>query len=127
MMSRTSIGGLLLDAGEDGWSFSVVDGSITATFDDQPGVLRVAVVAPNRIPQPCTHERCLQLVADWLGVAAPRRAKFHDLQLKESVTGPYGSASFRGGPRGRGDYVSVWYCTRAPGLIMGAYACPASF
>jgi hypothetical protein len=119
MMSRTPIGGLLLDA-EGGWSFSVRDGTIAGKLGEQPGLLRVTTLAPNQLPQPLTHERCLQLAADWVGAA---QAKLFDRQLTESATGPFGSASFL---RGK-DYVSVWYCTRPAGLIMGAYACPADF
>jgi hypothetical protein len=114
-----SIGGLLLESG-DGWSFSLRDGTIAGKLHDFPGVLRIAIVASNQVPQPCTHEWCLQLAKDWVGAA---RAKLVDVQLSESVTGPFGSASFR---RGKDD-VTLWYCTRAPGLILGAYGCPVPF
>jgi hypothetical protein len=119
MMSRTPIGGLLLEAG-DGWAFSVRDGTIAGKHGIDPGVLRVATLTSNLLPQPSTHEHCLQLAAEWVGVSHVNAA---DRQLMESVTGPYGSARYR---RGKDD-VSVWYCTRPPGLILGAYACPVEF
>lgn len=116
MFPRTSIGGLLFEDVE-GWTFSVQDGVIAGTFRDEPGMLRITTVAANRLPQPVTHEACILRAAKLAEVMDPTPS---DWKMSQSVTGPYGSANFERGS----DRVFCWYCCRAPGVIIGTYACP---
>jgi hypothetical protein len=76
-------------------------------------------VAPNLLPMPITHEHCLKLAEERVGTA---EGGVFDRRMMQSVSGPYGAASFR---RGK-DLICVWYCNRPAGLIFGAYACPAA-
>ena len=116
MFARTSIGGLLLED-VDGWTFVVQGGVIGGTFRDEPGVLQIAIVPSNTLPLPVTHDICLSRAAD---LAQAGRLRPSIWKRSESVTGPYGSAEFERGS----DQVYVWYCCRAPGVIVGAYSCP---
>jgi hypothetical protein len=118
MVSRLPIGGLLLEAAE-GSSFSLRDGAIAGKRGKQPGVLRIITLAPNQVPNPATHERCLQLAAERFGIKSDKPT---DVHMLETATGPFGSASYRQ----RKDLVCVWYCTRPAGMILGALACPAT-
>lgn len=118
MASRLPVGGLLLEAAE-GWSFSVRGGVIAGKRGKQPGVLRIVTIAPNQVPNPVTHEVCLQLAAERFHI---RIDKPTDVHMFETVTGPVGSACYGTAK----DLVCVWYCTRPAGLILGALACPAA-
>ena len=118
MASRLPIGGLLLEAAE-GWSFSLRDGVIAGKPGKQPGVLRIVILAPNQVPQPATHERCLQLAVQRFAIKSDKPT---DVHMLESATGPLGSASYREGK----DLVCVWYCTRPAGMVLGALACPVA-
>ena len=117
MFARTSVGGLLLEEVE-GWTFAVHDGVIAGKCGTDPGLLRIATFASNKLPNPITHEACLARAAELVGVANPRPSEW---RTSLSVTGPYGSVSFERGP----DRIYAWYCSRSPGLIVGAYSCPA--
>jgi hypothetical protein len=122
MALRTPIGGLLLNVVED-WAFHVQsDGAIAAKHREHSGILRMFVTPSERLQQPVTHGQCLEIARTLADVshAAPL-----DHQLKESITGPYGSARFRRrAPDGSGDdLIRVWYCNRPPGLIIGVYTC----
>jgi len=113
------IGGLLLEAVE-GWRFLLRDSTIAGRRRRQPGVLRLASVAPNRLTRPISHESCLQIGAKFACVPVEmlRRQK-----TIASATGPFGKGSGRWGK----DYLSVWYCCRPAGLIIGVYAFPVNF
>jgi hypothetical protein len=117
MFTPTPVGGLLLDDVE-GWTFAVHDGVIAGRYKNEPGVLRIATIASNRLPHPVTHAECLSRAAELAEVADPKPS---DWMTSQSLTGPYGSASFDRGS----DRVFVWYCCRSPGVIVGAYSCPA--
>ncbi len=115
MLSRLSVGGLLLEPVE-GWQFCVAEDVITGSHPPVKGMLRIAIHAPNTLPSPLTHADCL-IRACRLGdtswcVPFGRRTT-------ETVTGPLGAASYHR----RGDKVRVYYCSRPPGLIVGAYFC----
>jgi hypothetical protein len=54
-----------------------------------------------------------------------------DREMKESVCGPYGAATFvrairRGRWRGEDELIRAWYCRRLPGIIYGIYTCRKS-
>jgi hypothetical protein len=115
--TRTPIGGLLLEAAE-GWSFSLRDGVVAGRRGKQPGVLHLISLAPNQIAPPLAHERVLQVAMQRFGITA---GKATDVQMIESATGPFGSATFRQGK----DVRTVWYCTRPAGFILGCLSCPA--
>jgi hypothetical protein len=117
MFARTSIGGLLLEDVE-GWAFNVQNDVITGKFRDDPGILRITTIAANKLPHPVTHEACLLRAALLAELVDP---KPNDWKRLQSVTGPYGSASFDRGS----DRVFCWYCCRAPGVIVGTYSCSA--
>src|SRR3954466_3037948 len=117
MPKRTPIGGLLLE-GVEGWKFSLRDGTIAGRRGDQPGVLRLTTQAANLLPNPITHEWCLQVAAQFARVHEP---VFRSQQTIASATGPFGWGSGRWDK----DYICAWYCTRPPGLILGVYAFPA--
>lgn len=118
MPSRISIGGLLLDTVE-GWSFSLRDGVIAGRRGKEPGVLRIMSIMMNELEQPVTHEQCLNIATKWIDVSDEKATHVHAI---ESATGPVGSATFHR----LKDQIVVWYCTRPAGLIIGAYACPAT-
>jgi hypothetical protein len=101
----------------EGWKFVVEDGVIVGRCRDEPGILRITSIWSNRLPHPVTHHECLMRAAALAGVVDPQPS---DWQTSGAVTGPYGSAYFDRGA----DRVYVWYCCRAPGLIVGAYVCP---
>ena len=103
-----------------GWTFAVQDGVITGKFGADPGILRIATFASNKLPHPVTHDACLSRAAELADVPDRRPS---DWDTSTSVTGPYGSAKFDRGT----DRVYVWYCCRAPGVIVGTYACPVDF
>jgi hypothetical protein len=117
MASRLPVGGLLLEAVE-GWSFSVRDGVIAGKRGAQPGVLQIVTLSSNQVPNPVTHEVCLQLAAERFDIRNDRPS---DVHMLESATGPVGSACYNA-PK---DLVCIWYVTRPAGLILGALACPA--
>src|SRR5690348_13739295 len=106
MFARTSIGGLLLDDVE-GWTFNVQHDVITGSFRDDPGILRITVIASNKLPTPVTDQACLAYAAQLAEVADAKPA---DWKMSQSVTGPYGSAHFER----ESDRVFCWYCCRAP-------------
>lgn len=123
-----AIGGLLLPE-VYGWRFSQRDGEIVGRPPaGGPGVLQILYVPQEDVPQPVTHAYCMSVMRMVLG-AADRGT---DCQMKESVCGPYGTATFvrpirRGRWRGREDEViRAWYCRRLPGLIYGLYICRRS-
>ena len=108
MMSRTPIGGLLLDEVE-GWAFHVQpDGVVAGRRRGDSGILRIFVIPPNRLQNPVTHEQCLTIAQ---GLAEVAHARPSGLQMMQSISGPFGSACFERGD----DFVRVWYCNRAPG------------
>jgi hypothetical protein len=82
-------------------------------------VLRMSSVAANQLERPIGHESCLQIAARFACVPAQmlRRQK-----TIASATGPFGKGSGRWGK----DYLSVWYCCRQAGLIIGVYAFPVT-
>jgi hypothetical protein len=45
------------------------------------------------------------------------------VDAQDTPCGPYGAATFTSPHTVR----RVWYCNRPPGLIVGAYGCPAEF
>ena len=116
MLPRTAVGGPLLEDVE-GWTFNVQDGVIAGKFRDDPGILRIKMIAANKLPHPVTHAACLSHAAELAQLAD---AKPSDWRTSHSITGPYGSANFERGS----DRVYCWYCCRAPGLIIGSYSCP---
>jgi hypothetical protein len=115
MLTRTSIGGLLLEEVE-GWTFAVQDGIIAAKFREDSGILRIATIPSNRMPHPVTHDACLGQAAKLAEAGDPTPSNW---KRSQSITGPYGSASFDRGS----DRVYVWYCCRSPGVIVGTYSC----
>src|SRR5688572_3540184 len=116
MMPRTPIGGLLLEDVE-GWTFHVQpDGAIAGRFRDDSGILRIFVIPANRLQNPVTHEQCLTIAQQLAEIANERAA---GRQMMQSISGPFGSARFERGD----DLVRIWYCNRAPGLVIGIYAC----
>jgi hypothetical protein len=117
LLARTSIGGLLLEE-VDGWTFSVQQDIIAGTFRDDPGILRIKTITANSLPHPVTHDACLSRAAE---LAEMANATPSDWNMQKSITGPYGSANFERGS----DRVYCWYCCRSPGIIVGAYTCPA--
>ena len=117
MPKRTPIGGLLLEA-VGGWKFSLRDGTIAGRRGHEPGVLRLTTHAANLLPNPITHEWCMQLAARFARVLEP---VLHSQQTIANATGPSGWGRGRFGK----DYICAWYCNRPPGLILGVYAFPA--
>src|SRR4051812_23330573 len=115
MLSRTPIGGLLLEEAEE-WKFVVHDGVIAGTYQSEPGILRIATIPSTVLPQPVTHDACLARSAELAKLTNPRPA---DWTRFDGITGPYGSVNFDRAP----DRIYVWYCCRSPGLIVGAYSC----
>jgi hypothetical protein len=116
MLSRLAVGGLLLEAVE-GWRFQVVQGAIVGIAQRANGVLRIAILHPNQLPQPLTHSICL---AKACGFADVSWVTPYARKTTETATGPLGSACYHK----RQDMVHIWYCLRPAGLVMGAYACP---
>jgi hypothetical protein len=116
MMSRTPIGGLLLENVE-GWTFHVQpDGTVAGRYGDDSGLLRIFIIPPNHLDNPVTHEQCLAF-AQRLADVSEKRASSR--QMMQSISGPFGSAYFE-----RADeLVRIWYCNRAPGLVIGIYTC----
>jgi len=115
---RTSVGGLLLEVGE-GWKFSLRDGAIAGRFGAEPGVLRITFVSLEKLAQPMTPDGLWDAMAR---IAQVPEIKASERSISPSITGPFGSANFR---RGK-DVVGMWFCTRAPGLIVGVYASPGN-
>jgi hypothetical protein len=115
---RIAIGGLLLPQ-DSGWEFSEKDSVITGRRDG-PGKLQILFTAQNVLPQPVTHDFCLQVMRFLVEVDAEPT----DCQAMESVCGPYGAATFTRTRSGTEELVRAWYCRRPPGLIYGIYSCP---
>jgi hypothetical protein len=118
MRQLTPIGGLVLEL-EEGWRFSLRDGTIAGRRGAQPGVLLLSTHGPNELERPITHESCLQFAARFANVPAEMLRK---QQTIASMTGPFGWGRSRWGK----DYVSAWYCCRPSGLILGVYAFPVA-
>jgi hypothetical protein len=123
---RLAIGGLLLPE-VAGWVFSERDDAIVGRPARGPGVLRILHVPQETMSQPVTHEFCMSVMRMVLMTAGQPT----DRQMKESVTGPYGAATFvrpirRGRWRGEDELIRAWYCRRLPGMIYGIYACRRS-
>ena len=123
---RLAIGGLLLPE-VAGWTFSEVDDAIVARPARGPGVLRILHVPQETMAQPVTHEFCMSVI----GMVLMTAGQPSDREMKESVTGPYGAATFvrpirRGRWRGEEELIRAWYCRRLPGMIYGLYACRRS-
>jgi len=122
---RLAIGGLLLPEVR-GWVFSERDGAIVGRPPRGPGLLRVLYVPQETMQQPVTHEFCVTVMRMVLNAGHPT-----DHEMKESVCGPYGSATFvrairRGRWRGEDELIRAWYCRRPPGMIYGLYTCRKS-
>src|SRR4051812_4645530 len=120
-----AIGGLLLPR-FSAWRFSERDDTIVGRPPTgTPGSLQILYVPQETMPQPVTHEFCMTVMRLVLNVASPATHR----EMKESVCGPYGAATFvrptRRGP-GEDELIRAWYCDRPPGMIYGLYVCPKS-
>ena len=112
-----AIGGLLLPE-DPAWKFMMQEGVIVGKRKDDPGIFQILHASQDTLPQPVTHEFCLQVLRVMLkGEEEPT-----ERQMGESICGPYGAATFK---RER-EVMRGWYCRRPPGLIYGVYACPAT-
>src|SRR5678810_1163989 len=109
MPRRTAVGGLMLESFA-GWNYDVQQNIIMAQRDKYPGSACITHIIQNQLDQPLTHERCLNLVAGMGHVSASEGT---DVQMHDSICGPYGAATFEKGP----DVLRAWYCNRPPGLI----------
>jgi hypothetical protein len=124
---RLAIGGLLLPEVPE-WTFSERDGEVIGRPPPEgPGLLQILYVPQEELPQPVTHEFCMSVIRLVLKTASPPT----DREMKESVCGPYGAATFvrripRGRRRGEDELIRAWYCRRLPGLIYGVYTCRES-
>ena len=103
---RLAIGGLLLPE-VAGWAFSERDDAIIGRPARGPGALRILHVPQETMAQPVTHEFCMSVIGMVLMTACPPT----DREMKESVTGPYGAATFvrpirRGRWRGEDELLS---------------------
>ena len=123
---RLAIGGLLLPEVPQ-WTFSQRDDEIIGRPSGGPGVLQILHVPQETMPQPVTHEYCMSVMRMVLLTAGPPT----DREMKESVCGPYGTATFvrpirSGRWRGEDELIRAWYCRRPPGMIYGLYICRKS-
>ena len=112
-----AIGGLLLPA-DSAWKFVEVDGVIVGRRRNAPGMLQILHTSQDNLPQPLTHDFCLRV----LQIMLKLEAEPTDRQMRESVCGPYGAATFLK----ESDVCRAWYCRRPPGLIYGVYICPTA-
>src|SRR5688500_1579691 len=114
---RIAVGGLMLGHDER-WTFIVeADGFIVGRRFGVDGSLRIRHAASNTLSGRLTHEYCLETARRMLNVPD---GPIDGLDALESPTGPYGAATFVGAA----DVRRVWYCSRAPGLIVGVHICP---
>jgi hypothetical protein len=124
---RLAIGGLLLPEAA-GWAFSERDGEVVGRPPrGAPGLLQVLHVPQETMPQPVTHAFCMSVMRMVLMTAGQPS----DREMKESVCGPYGAATFvrtirSGRWRGEDELIRAWYCRRPPGMIYGIYTCRKS-
>jgi hypothetical protein len=135
---RIAIGGLLLPE-VLGWTFSERESEIVGKppvrhlaaggqrEKQGTGVLQIFHVPQHVMPQPVTHEYCMSVMQMVLRSAGEPTNR----EMKESVCGPFGAATFAraGGGGGRGGEAEVirgWYCRRPPGMIYGLYSCRKS-
>jgi len=115
---RIAVGGLMLGHDER-WTFIVeADGFIVGRRFGVDGSLRIRHAASNTLSGPLTHEYCLETARRMLNVP---NDPIDGLDAVETPTGPYGAATFVGAA----DVRRVWYCKRAPGLIVGVHTYPA--
>ena len=118
--SRIAVGGLMLEQVEK-WHFDFQGGIIVGRrAGDDVGLLCIRHVASDLLPGPITHAYCLEVARQMLNVPDDPVEYFDAL---ETPSGPYGAATFVGAA----DVRRVWYCTRAPGMIVGVYSCPAQY
>jgi hypothetical protein len=114
---RIAVGGLMLEENEK-WTFEAVqDVIIGRRQNDEGAVLCIRHVASNTLAGPLNHEFCLAAARQLLSVP---EGPASDVDAMVTPCGPYGAATFTG-PR---DLHRVWYCNRAPGMIVGVYTCP---
>jgi hypothetical protein len=119
-ISRIAVGGLMLEQLEK-WRFDFQGGIIVGRRQgDDVGLLCIRHVASNLLPGPITHAYCLEVARQVLKVPNDPVEYFDAL---ETPSGPYGAATFVGAA----DVRRVWYSKRPPGMIVGAYSCPARF
>src|SRR5688572_15330701 len=119
MNVRRVAGGVVLPEHNARWTFVVQGGDvIVGRRDDAEGVLRIRHAASNTLSGPLTHEYCLETARRMLNVP---NDPIDGLDAVETPTGPYGAATFVGAA----DVRRVWYCKRAPGLIVGVHTYPA--
>src|SRR5688572_12251972 len=118
MNVRRVAGGVVLPEHNARWTFVVQGGGvIVGRREDAEGVLCIRHAASNTLSGPLTHEYCLETARRMLNVPD---GPIDGLDALESPTGPYGAATFVGAA----DVRRVWYCSRAPGLIVGVHICP---
>jgi hypothetical protein len=123
---RLAIGGLLLPEVQ-GWVFSERGEMIVGQPPAGPGVLQILYVPQETIPQPVTHDYCMSVMR----MVLMTTSRPSDREMKESVCGPYGAATFvrkirSGRWRGENELIRAWYCRRPPGVIYGLYICRKS-
>lgn len=123
---RVAIGGLLLPD-VPGWDFTARDGIVHGTPAEGPGHLQILQMQQNNLPQPVTHEFCLLVLRLLLKTGSDPT----DRVLKESVCGPYGTATFvraakRGEWDGEDEVIRTWYCRRPSGILFGVFNCKRS-
>ena len=118
-VARIAIGGLMLGRDER-WTFSVhADGEIVGRRYNDVGALRIRCALRNTLPARLTHESCFATACRMLKVPDH---PVDGVSALETPTGPYGVATIIDGVQAH----RVWYCNRAPGMIVGVYTCPAT-
>jgi len=117
-VARIAIGGLMLGQDER-WTFSVqADGQIVGRRCNDVGALRIRHVERNTLPERLSHDYCFATACGMLNVPDH---PVDSVSALETPTGPYGVATIIDGAHAH----RVWYCNRAPGMIVGVYTCPA--
>jgi hypothetical protein len=119
MTPRIAVGGLMFEENEK-WSFSLHEGVIVGMRVKDNGVLRIRHFERNALSFPIDHDNCMEAARRLLGVLP---SQVSEREIFQTPTGPYGAGTFAG----KNDVQRIWYCNRAPGLIIGAYSCPKEF
>jgi len=113
---RVDLGPLSLDAAP-GWRFYPIDGRVVGRPGSGVGVLTIAQVPDERLPQNSSHEQCMGAAVAVSGYTVDppgfdRAKEFGDACMA-------GGESYRAGP----NFVRVWY-RRCPGGVVAAwYGC----